>query len=111
MDKQLAAATLATLIPVTLLAGYFSSAGLKSMTTSRYRVGLVYLYLLIAFAGEISAGLGVISDHATTLEVSVAAIGSGISTTGMFTVMAVSVREARTDHLNRHQRSEPGATD
>lgn len=108
MDKQLACATYATLIPVFMLAGYFGSEGLRR--AKRIRAIPAVLVLLVAGAvGEIFAILGV-GATATSVQVAVSGVAAIVMALAMFLAIAATLVDMLTEEHPREPAQGDGSS-
>lgn len=97
MDKQLACATFATLIPVLLIAGYLVDESTTHMS-SRYRRRFMYGVAGLAAGGELVSILGV---GATRPAEWMVAVGQGVCIYLMFGLALVTVARAKAEQPPR----------
>lgn len=104
MDKQLACATFATLIPVLLIAGYFSSDFRDAASEDRFGRAILWSVITAAVVGEFAAILGVVWDTSPQWQALVSASAAGVTAGGVFLSQAMFLLAAC--HDARRQRRE-----
>lgn len=109
MDKQLACATYATLIPVFMLAGYFGTEGMRRARRIQV-VPPMLAYLALAAIGEGFALAGIGTDT-TTAEVVIAGAAAGVTAFLMFLAIAFTLLDQFSDDQPGTPAANPGAGD